>query len=480
MKKGFLARIFGEPSILARLGNRFEGQKDFKMRKIPLESGCLTLVYLDSMTDAEQVGRFVLTPLTLSVGAVTAQNVMRLVTQAAGQRCDDFDTALKNLLGGYCLIFLADGSCFAFDTRMTEGRSITEPPTNSVSKGPREGFVESVKTNVALLRRRLKTDDFRCDETTVGRYTATTVEICYVDGIADEKTVQRIKKRIAKIDIDGIIDSSFVARFLDDDKSGFFKLVGSSEKPDVVAAKLLEGRIAVLVDGSPVALTLPYLFIEDLQAAEDYYEAARMSTVNRVLRALSVIMAVFIPALYVSLQTFNYQILPAKFLITIITATQSIPFKPFEEMLLVLVLFDMLREANFRMPRFAGISLSVVGAVVLGDAAVKAGLLGAPAVMIGALSGIGLYSMPENSLLFSLLRLVFLVLGRLSGLYGLTLFGLALAAYIINLDTLGYPYAAPFAPEVLSDEKDAIAKLPLEKMKLRPKSLKNKNEVRQK
>ena len=247
-----------------------------------------------------------------------------------------------------------------------------------------------------------------------------------------------------------------------------------------MTAKIMEGRVAIIVDGSPMVLTLPYLFFEDLQGAEDYYQSAITTTAGRYLRIVSVILALFVPSLYVALQVFNYQILPAKFLITIITSTQAIPFKPFEEMLLVLVLFDILREANFRMPQIAGITLSVVGAVVLGDAAVKAGLLGAPAVVIGALSGIGLYAMPNNTLLFSVLRIAFLVVGTLTGLYGLALFGLLLLGYAISLNSFGSPYFAPFAPEFLRDRQDGLTKKPLEKIKYRPKAIKNTNEVRQK
>lgn len=178
--------------------------------------------------------------------------------------------------------------------------------------------------------------------------------------------------------MDGVIDSSYLTRYVDDNGSTLFKMCGKTEKPDICAAKMLEGRIAIFSDGSPIALTLPYMFIEDIQTSEDYFISPGSATFSRYTRLMAILASIFIPGLYVSLQTYNYQIIPLKFLLTVMNATESIPFDPLTEMIFVMLLFDIIREANFRMPKYAGLALSIVGAVVLGDAAVKAGLLGAP------------------------------------------------------------------------------------------------------
>ena len=497
MKKGvfdrissFLKGIFGGQgeslSTVKRLTNDFSAQSDLKKRRLVPDGGTsgYLLIYLDSMADGKLIANNLVKPLLeQTTGDVSLDNLQQAVSiNAETLLIEDYDDMIKKLINGYCLLFdeNKDNVCLCCDVRVNTGRSITEPPTGGVSKGPREGFVEDAKTNLTLLKKRLKHPSFVADNMTVGRYTQTSVYVCYIGEIIDKKTVKRVKSILSQIDIDGVVDSSYLARFLDTDKSGFFKTVGSTEKPDIAVSKLLEGRVCIIADGSPMVLTLPYMFLEDLHSPEDYYLSARTATTSRFLRLFSVGLAVFIPSLYVALQVFNYQILPSKFLITILTSTQAIPFKPFEEMLLVLVLFDILREANFRMPQFAGISLSVVGAVVLGDAAVKAGLLGAPAVVIGALSGIGLYAMPDNTLLFSFLRLVFLIVGSLAGLFGLCLVGLCVVGYVVSLDSYGSPYGAPFAPDVKNDQQDAIVKLPLEKLVRRPKAVRNINEVRQK
>lgn len=482
----FLKNIFGGlgggADNLGRLLETFEGQDDFMQRSLKSGENEFVVLFLDSMSDAINVSRFVLDPLMSATGRLaSAQEASdKAISSIGAELVTDFETMQSKLLNGHSLVFLMPDKsrCAAFDTRTAEGRGITEPPTSGVTKGPREGFVESYKTNLTLLKKRLKTPDFKVKTLEAGKYTATSIAVCYIDSIADINIVNRIYEKISEINIDGIIDSSYIAKFLDNDKSSLFKMVGSCEKPDIVVAKMLEGRVAVIVDGSPIVLTLPYLFIEDMQSPEDYYDSPRTATLARWLRFFSVIMSVLIPAIYVSLQNFNYQILPAKFLITIINATGSIPFRPLEEMIIVLVLFDILREANSRMPRFAGLSLSVVGAIVLGDAAVKAGLLGAPAVMIGALSGIGLYTMPDNTLLFSLLRLVLTLVGGLMGLYGLIIAGLILLSYMIGLYDFGSPYLAPFAPSIEQDKQDALLKKDIANLKKRPHSIRNTNKIR--
>lgn len=480
IKKVFGGALDGT-SNLEKLKKTFAGQDDFLERTVKSDGNEFVVLFLDCMSDAANVGRFVIKPLTKSRECADVKEAADASVSGIGAEIvTDFETMQSKLLNGHSLVFLLPDKnrCASFDTRTSEGRSITEPPTSGVTKGPREGFVESYKTNLALLKKRLKTPDLKIKTLNVGKYTATSVALCYIDSVADKAIVERINKKISEINIDGIIDSSYIAKFLDNDKSGLFKMVGSCEKPDIVAAKMLEGRVAVIVDGSPIVLTLPYLFVEDMQSPEDYYDSPRTATMGRWLRFFSVIMSVLVPAIYVSLQNFNYQILPAKFLITIIDATGAIPFRPLEEMLIVLVLFDMLREANSRMPRFAGLSLSVVGAIVLGDAAIKAGLLGAPAVMIGAISGIGLYTMPDNTLLFSLFRLALTLVGGLMGLYGLIVAGLILVSYMIGLYDFGSPYLAPFAPSIEQDKKDALFKKAVTRFENRPRSIRNINSVR--
>ncbi|MDD3831802.1 MAG: spore germination protein [Clostridia bacterium] len=440
----------------------------------------ITVLSLDGMSDDTYVSTQVVQPIVeMGLNCKTTHQLSQKVIFAI--KCDSVtlvDKMRELFYNGYTLVFISPDECLALDTRTTLGRNIVQPPTSNVTKGPREGFVESIKVNITLLRKRIKGPELHIEYVTVGKHTNTMVAICYISSIASQEIADKIVQRIKAITVDGVLDSSYISSYLDHRGITLFRMVGTTEKPDVVAGKMLEGRIAVIVDGSPIVLTIPYLFVEDIQGPEDYYGSPEIITVNRILRSLSAVICVILPSLYVSLQLFNYQIIPLKFLITIFDATQNIPFNPLVEMVVVLVIFDILREANARMPSIAGLSLSLIGAVVLGDAAVRAGLLGAPAVMIGALSGIGLYTMPNNTLLLTLVRLVLTFIGGIMGLFGLSLAVVAILAYMVSLSSFGAPYLAPFAPDISSDRKDALIKVPLSKMYKRPQSIKQKNDTR--
>ena len=461
-----------------KLSTVYRGEDDFRVR----EMNCgmqLKIVCLDPMCDDAKVSSFVLQPLAYLHDAKTIKDVQaRLAVGSGVNQPPNFFSIVEDLVNGYTLIFDEQDNCISVDTRTAIGRAIAEPPTSMVMRGPREGFIEDVKVNLTLLRKRLKTPNFKVVNLTVGKYTNTSVAVCYVDGIAQKKIVDDVIQRLQSISVDGVLDSSYLARYLDVAKTVLFRRVGTTEKPDIAVGKMLEGRVAIVVDGSPMVLTVPYLFVEDMQSPGDYYENSAMTTLARSLRFVSVIASVLLPALYVCLQVYNYQIIPVKFLITILNASEAIPFSPLTEMILVLIIFDILREANLRMPSAVGISLSLVGAIVLGDAAVQAGLLGAPAVMIGALSGIGLFTFPDNTLIMSLLRLVVTFLGGVMGLLGVILSSLMLIIYLASLQDYKTPFLAPFAPDIPQDRQDAVAQIPVPKMKKRPRSIPNDNDER--
>ena len=243
---------------------------------------------------------------------------------------------------------------------------------------------------------------------------------------------------------------------------------------------MLEGRIVILVDGSPLAITLPYVLLEDFQAADDYFKISANATFVRCLRIISCFITILLPGLYIAMQLYHYKAIPLKFLITITNSTQGLPLTPVTEILFVLILFEILYEASLRMPEYLGIALSIVGALILGDTAVKAGLISPPAVMIVALSGITLYTIPDQSQQLSLLRLMFTLAGSMLGFYGLILLSVLVIMYLNDYDNYKAPYLSPFSPLVINDLKDSLLKQPLLGMKTRPKSFPNKNVRRMK
>lgn len=458
----------------------FQNDPDLRIREITAGSEQYTLIHIDGISDSQKLSDFIVKALQSSTSYRTLDDIARKSLAIVNLRKISTQGQMTELLLiGNALLFDENGlECLALDVTAAESRSISEPPTSIVTNGPREGFVESIKKNVALLRKRLKTESFKQVTLSIGKYTSTLVSICYIEGVSNEKLVHDIEKKLKSIDVDGVIDSSYITRYIDKHGSNLFKMCGKTEKPDIAAGKLLEGRIVIFADGSPIALTLPYMFIEDIQTSEDYFISPKKATFLRFTRLIAILASIFIPGLYVSLQVYNYQIIPLKFLLTIMNATQAIPFDPLSEMVFVMILFDIIREANFRMPKYAGLALSIVGAVVLGDAAVKAGLLGAPAVVIGALSGIGLYAMPDNTILFTILRLFLTLIGGIVGIFGIMIASLMVLTYLSDLNCFGTPYMAPFGPYIATDKNDAIVKTTDDKLTLRPKSIGSKNKIR--
>ena len=357
-------------------------------------------------------------------------------------------------------------------------RAITEPPTQSVVKGPREGFIEDIDTNIALVKKRIKDEHLKMDELTVGRRTKTRVAVAYIADIADAEIVANVKKRIKEINIDGIIDSYYVLQFLQEPKSWLFRQVGGDEKPDITAAKLLEGRVIIFVDGSPIVLSVPYILFEDVQNSDDYYTNAAGVSLRRFIRVVGMAVSILLPAIYIAMQLYHYNIVPLKTLTVLSTSVENVPFAPMIEILFILVLFEILYEAALRMPRHLGTATSLVGALVLGDTAVKAGLVSSPAVLVAALSGIMMYIIPNLAPQISLLRFFFVLMGGIMGIYGIVIGIVILFVYMCNMQSYGAPILAPFAPHVKNDLKDGIIKTEIRGMKTRPKSFRTKNKVR--
>ena len=341
------------------------------------------------------------------------------------------------------------------------------------------GFIEDAEANLQMIKARIKHKDFKFTELTVGRYTRTRVVVAYLDSVADPKSVEKVHQRIKEINIDGIVDSNYIAGFLQDEKVKMFRQVGSDEKPDIIAAKLLEGRIAVFVDGSPQVLTVPYILFEDVQQSDDYYAMSASVSLRRFIRLAGCVIAILLPGFYIAVQLYHYSIMPLNMLIAITGTSQSSPFSPMIEVLFVLVLFEILYEASLHMPKHISSVTGIVGALVLGDTAVRAGLLTPPAVLVAAMSVITMYIIPDLASQISLLRFVFALVGGILGLYGIVLAGLLLIIYLASLDSYGAPYLAPYAPYIKEDTKDGIFKSDIREMKTRPKSIPNINKTRQ-
>lgn len=436
-------------------------------------------VYADGITDKELLGELVAKPLSLAKAPKSREEAKKLLYFPELKDADDAESACNEILAGNPALFIEGvAGAIVLGTKKIAVRAIAEPQTAITVKGPREGFIEDLKTNMGLVRRRLKTPAMRLETSEVGKYSRTAVSVVYLDGITDARIVQQVKERIAAVEIDGVPDSSYIAQFLAKKPYSLFKQVGTTEKPDIFCAKLLEGRVGVLVDGSPIALTLPYLLVEDFQSAQDYFVSPYRATISRLLRLAAVCIALFLPAFYVAAQLFKLQILPFALLLTVSGGIQGIPLSPSLELFFLLVVLEILIEASVRMPKYVALALSVIGALVLGDTAVKAGLVSSPAIIIVALSGIAAYTVPDLTGTLSVVRIAYVVVAGSIGTYGVLLLTALVLYYLLSSDEYGAPLLAPFSPLVRRDLKDSLLKADIYALRRRPVVLHSKNRTR--
>jgi len=359
-------------------------------------------------------------------------------------------------------------------------RGLAEPPTGQVLLGPREGFVENIDTNLAFIQKRIKHPDLKLKTLTIGKYTQTKVVVTYIDSIAEPSIINDIMRKLKQINCDGIIDSSYISEWLNPDRIAIYKAAASEEKPDIVASRLLEGRVAIFVDGSPVVLTIPHLFLENIQNSNDYYSGNAGVTMKRTLRLLGGLIAILLPGFFLAVSLYHLPIIPLKTLESIANATGNDLFPPIIEMIVVILLFEIIYEATLIMPKHLGSAISIIAVFVVGEVAATVGLLSAPTVLVVAISGITSYIMPNMIAQISTMRFAFTLIGGFLGLYGLVAAFIVLLVYTAGIDHYGAPYLAPFTPYIEDDQKDALNKVPFPEMIERPRSIPNQYPIRQK
>lgn len=437
------------------------------------------LVYVDGLVEKPQLGELVVKPLAAAKKDATADDVRPVLASPEVKESDDFKTCIDEISYGAAVLFI-DGESTFFIIGLTKppGRAVAEPPTQIAVKGPREGFTEDLKVNCALVRKRLKSEKLRMDTVRTGRRSDTAVTVCYIDGVCDPDIPKKLKEQIEGTEPDIVADSSYVDRFVSSRPRSLFKRCGTCEKPDIFCAKLSEGRVGMIVDGSPIAITVPYMLVEDFQSSEDYYISSYRASILRFLRAVAVLVGVLLPAMYVAAQLFKLQLIPFKLLLNISSSVSGLPLSPSIEMFLTLFVLEVLNEASIRMPKYVGLAISIVGALVLGETAVTAGIVSTPAIIIVAFSAICLYVVPDLVETTTTLRWIFLIISGSIGTFGIVLFAAFLLCYLVTEQAYGVPLTAPFSPLVAHDMSDGLLKRDMYALSERPKALRSKNKVR--
>ena len=444
------------------------------------------VIYIDGLVNTLSVDQTVIKTLMYGTDdncepCCIDEIINKLIVSGEIKKVNTVNDGFEGFLSGDTFL-MADGikEGLIINTKGFEKRSVDDPQTDSVIRGSREGFIENIRTNTALLRRRIKSVSLCVENIKIGRETKTAVDIIYLENVANSELISEIKRRLIKIDIDGILDSGYLQYFLDDNPKSVFSLVDSTEKPDIAAAKILEGRAAVVVDGSPFVLTAPMYFGESFQSPEDYYIHSVAATMLRVIRYLSFFVSILALPAYVALTTFHQELIPTQLLYTMAAAESGTPFASFIEALMMTVVFEILKEAGVRLPKPVGQAVSIVGALVIGETAVSAGLIGAPMVIAVSITAVTAFVTPAQANTIVLLRYILLVLSAVLGGFGITVGLLGILIHLMSLKSFGTPYLAPLAPLRISDLKDTVFLAPVRARLTRPHGLSRKNPIRQK
>ncbi len=452
----------------------------FRLREIEREKGInfkAAILFMDGMVNVQLLNDSVIRPL-LTVGGIRGDHNITdyiekqvLFTNEA-EKTDNILKMLEAIAYGDTVIIL-DGSEVAIivNTKGWRTRGISEPTDERVLQGPREGFDEAIMMNVAMLRRKLPTPDLCVELIKSGRKSDTRMFLCYLDSVVKPEIINVVKKRIESINIDAILDSNYINELINENEISLFKTAGSSERPDIVAARILEGRIALIVDGTPVVLTFPYLFTENFQSDDDYYLNYLFAGFGRVLRYLCFYLSICIPALYVALTVYHPKLLPASFMITVSSSRGGLPFPTFLECLLLIVIFEILRETGIRMQQSVGHALSIVGGLVVGQAAVEAKIISAPLLIVVALSGISGLMVPRLKTAVIFCKIILALSASLLGLYGFFAAFTLIHYHIYSLDSFGIDYAGGATFKNFKEIKDTIIRAPWFSMYTRPGQL---------
>ena len=397
-----------------------------------------------------------------------------IITADKIRKISTIEGCIDECLSGNTVLFI-DGfnESLVVSTKESVQRSIEEPETEVVVRGPREGFCEDISTNITLIRRKIKNPGFKFRLITMGSRTKTKIGYCYIEELTDSSLVQEVEKRLNSIKTDSILESGYIEQFIEDAPNSIFATIANSEKPDVVASKILEGKIAILTDGTPMVLTLPMTFNESFESAEDYYSRPYYASFIRILRFFAFGLSILAPAIYVALISFHQELIPTPLLITTAAAQEGTPFPSVIEAFLMAIAFEIIKEAGIRLPRPIGSTVSIVGALVIGEAAVTAGLVGAPMVIVIALTAICSFIVPSQSAAGSILMFLFIFLAGVMGVFGIISGILFVFIHLCSLRSFGIPYLYPIAPVNIKDLKKVLIKPPIWKMDERPAYLKN-------
>ncbi len=440
-----------------------QNSTDLLERQIEVSGVPVAILMCEGMVNLQLFTQILVRPLTeLSLENADGEAVARWVsreTVLSGDQKEFFtyDELFSFLMAGF-VVLLIDGvdRGIACGMQGYSFRSVSEPSTEMNITGSREGFVEPIRVNQTMIRRRLRSPSLKFEMYPIGEKSRTDICLVYLTDTADPRMVEEVKRRLGKLSSDILLSQGYLRPYLEGQPLSPFSSVGTTERPDTLCAKINEGRIGILVDGTPFALVVPYLFEEHFQSMDDYSYRPYYGSFIRLLKYFAFLLSIFLPGGYVAITSFSPEMLPDSLLFNIAASEQQTPFSMMTEALVIHLIYEIMREAGLRLPRPVGHAVSIIGALVIGDAAVKAGIIGSSMVMVVALTALSSFVVPSLYEPAAILKFVFILVGGTWGLFGISVGFVLLLTNLCALESLGVPVMAPLSPCAPADLRDGL------------------------
>ena len=460
--------------IIDRLKKETNNDENIIFRKKTILTKTIYIIYNQTITSSSDISNFIIRSLN-NIHIPTYSNIKNRINNFKYQELTTYDDLTYYLNSGFTIILHSKNKYLALETRKDLSRGITTPTTENTPRGSLDSFTENIENNIGLIKRRIKSNDLWIKNYRLGKYTDTSVSLLYIKSIAKEKLISDVDKLLNKINIDGIIATGTIRNLIEKENKNNFPNIMSAEKPYTAIKYLLQGNVVILADNDPFALIMPTTINDYFISEEDDFAKSINVTLTRIIRYLTFLITLLTPGIYIAMTTYNQEIIPTELLIGIAAQRENVPFSTFIEALIMMISFEILRESDLKIPSFASSAISIVGALILGEAAVSAGIVSPIMIIVIAITSISALTFVEPEFInaMRLYRILFMIGGALFGIHGILLVFIFMIINLSSYDFLGMPYLTPFAPPITANLKDSIIKTPTINLTKRNRRLTN-------